>query len=62
MINIEKFDELCQSLDSDFQQLESITNTSILAKWAPDHENPGEAILLILMDEDFYRINPQEPF
>ena len=51
MINIEKFDELCQSLDSDFQQLESITNTSILTKWAPDHENPGEAILLILMND-----------
>lgn len=51
MINVEKFDELCQSLNSDFQQLESITNTSILAKWTPDPENPGEAILLILMDD-----------
>lgn len=51
MINIEKFDELCQTLDSDFQQLESITNTSILAKWTADSENPGEAILLILMDD-----------
>lgn len=51
MINIEKFNELCQSLDSDFQQLESITNTSIMTKWSPDLENPGEAILLILMDD-----------
>ena len=51
MINIEKFDELCQSLNSDFQQLESITNTSIITKWSPDLENPGEAILLILMDD-----------
>ena len=51
MINIKKFDELCQFLDSDFQQLESITNTSIIAKWSADPDNPGEAILLILMND-----------